>query len=245
MDKEFYRLWYEYLKRSDNYRNFIKANRPITDAIRDSLYLAKIWNKIGRDPVLSGHFINLATFGDVFKTPFDTWYKRRLKDQPFWIAVETKKLIRSYELQFAIGQIHHPDPNIISCLDTLSYYDHPKPMKRLFEEENHQFINISVNLHASDREIRDAVSKIVAQRKKKQTPSLESLQDYLATYDLFHATEPLPKKEIARRILSEDNRKQDARADKEETDRIDLYHKRALAIIRNVEAGNIFFPGKI
>jgi hypothetical protein len=102
-------------------------------------------------------------------------------------------------------------------------------------------MNISVNTTATDKEIRDTVMRLVKQYKKKAIPALESLQDYLGTYDLFQKpgqTELGVAKEIFSKSVGA------GLSHNETINRIRLYHKNACTIIRNVEAGNIYFPGK-
>ncbi|MFZ4438353.1 MAG: hypothetical protein ACOYOS_08000 [Syntrophales bacterium] len=244
MEKELTRLWYEYLKRSDSYRDFIKTIRPITKAMRNPAHCANLWRDSGKDQVLLGHLRNLQRFGDVFKVPFEKWYDREHKP---WAAVETKNYLqwidRQIELQDknyckASGLPYLPGKGMMATVDTKSIYDDQDVLRRIIETPGRPVVNITVNPYASDKEIRDTVMRLVKQHKKKVIPALESLTDYRLTYDEYQ--KGLSEADIAKAILP----KQNNFVFNEAINRIRLYYKNACTILRNVEAGNITFPGK-
>jgi hypothetical protein len=238
MEKELTRLWYEYLKRSDSYREFIKKNRPITKALRNPATLSQIWDLHGKDPVLHGLTLNLHKFGDVFKVTFEKWYGR--EHEP-WAAMDTKIYLRWFELQLNLSDEASCKSLGLPYLPGKSVYEFPNQLRSIFEETGRSVVNISVNTNASDKEIRDAVSRIVKQHKKKMIPALESLQDYLYTYDLFQ--EPgRSELDIAKKIFPKSVGEN--LSHNETINRIRLYKKNACTIIRNVEQGDIYFPGQ-
>lgn len=235
---EYYNLWYEFLKRSDSYRKFIIKSRPITKALRNPALCAQIWGHHGKDPALHGHLLNLWKFGDVFKVPFEKWYDQ---EHGPWAAIETKIYLRLFELQFNLNNEASLKGLGPPYIPGKSIYESPNGLRNIFEDTERTVLNISVNINASDKEIRDAVSKIVKKYKKKMIPGLESLQDYLATYDLFRES-GRTELDVATAILSKSVREK--LSHNETINRIRLYHKNACTILRNVEQGDIYFPGK-
>jgi hypothetical protein len=217
--------------------------------MRNPAHCSNLWHDSGKDPVLNGHLLNLWRFGDVFKVPFEKWYDREhegmswaaieIKDYFAWIdrklVLQDKAYCKSMGLPYIMGK------GLMATVEPKSIWDDPNVLRQMIDTPGQRGVNIRVNVYASDKEIRNAVSKIVKQYKKKTIPSLESLQDYLATYDLFK--EPgRTELDVANTILSKFKVKR--LSHNETINRIRLYHKNARTIIHNVEQGYIYFPGE-
>lgn len=91
-EKEVYQLWWEYLKRSENYKDYCDIKTPIRIIKRQdgkySKYTVAVKNPKTKKllPIEVSHeeflFVwnmerNWDTFGNIFKTSFDDWWKKR------------------------------------------------------------------------------------------------------------------------------------------------------------------------
>lgn len=96
-EKEVYRLWWEYLKRSDSYKAYCESEFPVRivqskrrKPVKNITYkiytkvLVKNEEKIISETVPQNEFLlfwnmerNWDTFGNIFKTSFDDWWKKK------------------------------------------------------------------------------------------------------------------------------------------------------------------------
>lgn len=89
-EKEVYRLWWEYLKRSQHYKAYCDAEPQAIKIVekKDGTYSTAIMNpktkKLTTKKVSYDQFLhlwnmqrNFDAFGNIFKTSFDNWWKKR------------------------------------------------------------------------------------------------------------------------------------------------------------------------
>lgn len=88
-EKDIYRLWWEYLKRSEHYKEYCDIEPyPIKIVEKADKYIAVVMNpktkKLSPKTISDEQFYliwnmqrNWDTFGNIFKTKFDDWWKKR------------------------------------------------------------------------------------------------------------------------------------------------------------------------
>lgn len=262
-DKNYYRLWWEYLKRSNRYKKYLEWERMVEQdksiAIPKELanYHESLW-------------WTARNFGDVHKNKFGQWWKDEqnnklpcpitltfranslgIVDYREVIDRDIKKIYRKFKKE--IGR----EPSINELTHNIKIYMNDKSSERLY-----LLINFSLD---TTSDITRLFHDILKKRKKecstrekemilkgmqlKQTSEkryYEELQRYLAIYDACEAGKTIS--EIAREM---DDEKIDEGDDKSE---LPIYYAqdaericrrdraKARKIIHNVEKG--YFPGE-
>jgi hypothetical protein len=238
--KRFQQLWWKFLQESDRYRIFCESLVGHADYMtaflkKMSPFVEKAKTNISATALVVSEVWLLMTykrFGNVFQSEFDDWWNAQDSSMsPDHVAEDLEETIEREACNF-VGYCACCLKALISddtIIDLLQRY-----IK--FNTQEYKFIKVRIS--ASDREIRDAVSNLISQHKKKHTPSLDLLESYLTTYKLFkagHDEKVILKKILGARELSHLTKKQ-------AHDKISLYRLKAENIIFNVEKG--YFPGQ-
>ncbi len=215
-EKEIYRLWWEYLKRSDRYKTFLEKNRgkiSYADALKAGL----------KEPL---NFTALI-FGDVHSQSFEKWWKKEthnpmsrinpdssgkqnyIKDAMDEVLFDIRHVYGGIRLKRDLEpedlQISHL-PNIITEDELIdAFRDH---MQFLSDWGT---IRIEVHLHAPMEELVKEFRGLLSQKRKehkarefamklkgiKGKPTKDKLKDelqrYLDVYDLWKEGLPFPK----------------------------------------------------
>ncbi len=102
-EKEFFNLWWEYLKRSDNYEEFCKIVREnFENEVRfnDIKWPKKFQEKKGSKNKLFQHmFDNFVTFRDIYIKPFDYWWEVRKITKERELKDDNNKGVKNYDFE--------------------------------------------------------------------------------------------------------------------------------------------------
>jgi hypothetical protein len=253
-EKDIIKLWWEYLKRSERYREFCKWwNQKEKSPLPDSLnkYHQGLWN-------------TYMNFGDVHSQSFEEWWRSEL-DNPLPV------LIKPYYAEFGKNMIDYR-----SVIEKDIYKIHRKFKKKLGREPNIKELIHNLKLymafwkrerlyllvefqHASKIEIVEEFHDFLSDRKKdptvkeasksirgskgittiiKKPTTTDELERYLRAYD--YRKDGRNYSEIAKEMWEISNDDDDYSEDTERIVKRDL--QKAKKIISNVEYG--YFPGK-
>jgi hypothetical protein len=252
-DKEIYRLWWEYLKRSERYNKFIESGKPQAPEV----FPPKIWSGVEND-LLSAWFF----FGNVQKGSFEKWWRSTLKQSPhsteiipeystrekhildanFYVKDAISRAYSIYkdtkagyptqrELINVFRELYHGDPFLIAVR---YLHDPVEPIIKEFRA----FLNKLLKTRGVAKHTRffrkiDMYPTLKARQQLKAR--LKELQTYLDVYDLWKKGDRISK--IAKELFKDDKREPQ---DIERGCRRD--RDKAIKIISNVEHGD--FPGK-
>lgn len=265
-DKNLYRLWWEYLKRSDRYKKYIAWEEKVEQDKQLSIpkelmsYHDSLW-------------WTARNFGNVHKNKFTQWWKDeqnnklpcpitltfrennlRIVDYREVIDRDIKKIYRKFKKE--IGR----EPSINELTHNIKMYMNKKSAERLYLLINFQFdatdditrlFHDVLKKRKKECSIREKGMKLKGMQLKLTTEKrhYEELQRYLAIYDKCKAGETIS--EIARTIEDEKEDKKEDKGDDEskppeyyapDTERICRRDRaKARKIIHNVERG--YFPG--
>ena len=264
-EKRLYRLWYEYLKRSDDYREFCN----FTWERHKEKKSISIPEKFKRTDKGSHPFLGIYTkFVDVFRFPFEEWWpwkKQRLDTVKR--NAKKRKPVKDYmggpatiekNLDFCIKhfqRVHDRDPSATELRDFFV---------QSLKDEEHRFLLLRVDLTYGITDIKKSFSDIICSDKVKKKissakkycwwlyrnskptgkPRIEDLQRYLDVYDMWKAKvdsrvpgDPSGWDEIIQHF--EPHRELNNESDRR---LYQSYKQKAEKIISNVEKG--YFPGK-
>jgi len=261
-DKNLYRLWWEYLKRSDRYKKYIEWEEKVEQDKQLSIpkelmsYHDSLW-------------WTARSFGNVQKNKFSQWWKNEqanklpcpitltfttnslpIIDYREFIDRDIKKIYRTFKKE--IGR----EPSINELTHNIKIYMNDKSSERLYLLINFQFDTIDDItrlfhdfLKKRKKECLTREKEMIFKGMRLETTTkkkhYEELQRYLAIYDEFKSGKAIS--EIAREIEDE---KEDEGDDKPrppkyyvpDTERICRRDRaKAQKIIHNVEKG--YFPG--
>lgn len=263
LTKEDYRLWFEYLRRSNNYKLFCSARREKNPSIENPLW------KIDKERILKYpephlpetglyHYLvkNYVVFGDIFTySTFNKWWNDR------------KEYIRKQIYFFSSkGVVDYGDKveiDIDSFIALFKMENDREPTLQEFRNglvnsiKNSGYLYLRVNVvnHSWDNlknqvhdlvktQIKKPIVREVGLRHKRHSSKYfssvfgkirrDELEKYLQVYDLREKDKKWL--DIAETVLP-------SNADQETKRREVLrYYKKALGIIKNVEEG--IFPGE-
>jgi hypothetical protein len=235
--KEVYRLWWEYLKRSPTYARYCKTN-----------IISRIESEDSYDPPSIAIISEIWDFfGNVHKENFDNWWANiKWPDNPKAVvlledAIELRKNIYAQRYdRFLREENRHP---LITDFPKLLHYKHDK-----------QYLFLRISIEWDIDTINKQVAEIISERRKDEEVKerirlrrgiyfrptgkilLTELKRYLNVYDLWN--DKMKRKEIIK-IAYKDLAKPS------EESYLRTYHqelKKAICIIKNVERRE--FPGK-
>jgi len=198
--KEFYRLWFEYLRRSDDYKEFCEWYRA---SLKDeSLPLPGKF--ITLPPGANPYIMLLSTFSDVYSTSFDEWWERQ--------KVRLEQVFKNREP----GPVGEPslEDDLDRCIDAFKQSEGREPSANELKTNFLQFLKrksdetllLSVDMTYEPKAIKDGFDKwlksngvkkkiadakpwkwLKANRYKKPTRKggFHMLQKYLEVYDLW------------------------------------------------------------
>jgi hypothetical protein len=247
--EETYQLWWEYLKRSLNYKYFCAAMYAVSEFDLETKFLEMSLQI--KDNLTFLKFCSLwaqyQDFGDIYHASFDDWWAKRNPEK----VVEDVSKIYKKEAFFFLQHLKH-----FHKLPITNEAIYTKFGEYLESYPYGDYVFLKVNASASDKDIRDTVSKAVRTKKKKHTLQLDALKKYLLVYDGRKAGKS--DDEIASEVFEREKTtsteiyymepRKDQRGNKEPlvqkqvSDYLRDYNKFAEQIIENVEMGN--FPGK-
>lgn len=235
--KEFYRLWYEYLKRSDRYKEFCEWTRAKRKD--KSLSPPEKFKKKEDGSAPKEVFIFLE-FRDVFVNSFEEWWKfhkdrmeyRKIHSSPKGIEYYNEVIERDFD--YCINSFKNHEGRELSLQEFKEAF-----LKRM-EQDSHYFIYLMVNVNGvSIKELEKQFQDILKDQRAKrvlyrQRIQAKPLERYLQVYDL--KKHGLKWRDIANKVQSGstgafDNVK---RALQNDFDQAEM-------IIKNVEKG--IFPG--
>jgi hypothetical protein len=212
--KETYRLWFEYLRRNDDYREFCEWYRehqkdkslPLPGKFKARL-------SQGLDP----YMMLISTFSDVYNTSFDEWWERQ--------KVRLKRIFKNRERgpieDYMVGEPSLED-DLNHCIDAFKQSEGREPSANELKTNFLQFLKrksdetlfLRVDMSYQQKSIKDGLRKwlnsngvkkkmddakpwrwLKHHRYKKrtgQTP-IEDLQLYLEVYDMWKE-KVLPRK---------------------------------------------------
>jgi hypothetical protein len=242
MDETIVRLWYEYLKRSQNYKDYCKImrSRRSTGDLKNSKHNA-VLKKIPYD--------TYHAWGDIFKAPYEESRKRFLRSGPmdFGPIQELRFSFRTDAIN-AVKQFQKINGRKMTLGEFINVFD--KAIKKDF-----LYLKIAVTKH-STTEILDHLKTLIDKKKSekrirnqsfinKQNFAIVSerlrineIEHYLKTYDLW-----LPNNVIMKDIIRKIGTPAE-KADFQDQNVVRKYWQyvnKAKKIIKNVERG--FFPG--
>lgn len=260
-EKEFYRLWYEYLKRSDNYKDFCKwvskkrKNKkfPVPEKFKKSAN--------GSSPK---ELFTYLRFRDIYTNSFETLWRFLEKNLKHIETNSSPKGVENYN-EFVGGHID-------SCIESFKRHNKRLPNLQEFRDAFLKMINegwlrsflflmVNVSVRTDDDLIRQFKNIIKEKRKDphvkmydlacrrnlKPSPDdkhipIKELRTYLKVYDLAkkHGYDPTQRNTAKKiyEIIDEQRGKLP-----ESTERkYRMYLSKAKRIIENTEHG--FFPGK-
>ncbi len=256
-EKDIYRLWWEYLKRSNNYKMYCEIKTPIRIIQRqDGIYISAVMNsktkKLSPKIISDEQFYliwnmqrNWDTFGNIFKTKFDDWWEKR--------KIPNKEL--------SVLPLNDPDictklPSFVEMNNELikSKAKYPSPDQVLAQliksEPNYIFLAVPMVGNVTMDEISTQIASI---RLKYRNEPIYKLADYL--YKRFKRPISRVRFDELKRYLRVYDLKQDGLTMKQIIAEIDPDHKgfdvdvmrsfrsylqKAKKLIDNVEQG--IFP---
>ncbi len=243
-------LKWEYLKRSEPYKEYCEWNRqkatnpalPLLDKFQPATGPIQNLNPIVR---------TYSQNGDVHAQSFEKWYEERIKPYENFHQGAIDDLSEGYFLKAAFNiiidkfkQAHGREPSIQEMIDLL--------IKQMQAEQSFGMRSyFSIKQERYTFEEADRLSKKVATILKdgvsKNRIRYAELNTYLVTYDMKKHGKS--DKEIIKVIYdvkdvsdATGKRSKDGKSDKELSDEINKYFKYAERIIRNTEKDD--FPGK-
>jgi hypothetical protein len=250
MDGKIIKLWYEYLLRSRNYRNYCRAMRTIKPAgSKKNKRIPVIFNKIPYD--------TYHAWGDIHAVPYRDAYRRFISSGPMQQGSPIKELSQLFKT------------NSIDLLKifrkkmgrNITIGEFIKIIEQTFKRRSVLYLKIDVINH-SMTEILDHLKSIIKKRKNEQPIKklsfyakqnsdttqkilrIKDLEQYLKVYDLwFNKTK---MKDIIGMIGTRTeieimaNERHDSKYD-DVLRKYKLHLQKAKKIIKNVENG--FFPG--
>ena len=242
-EKEIYKLWWEYLKRSEEYKRWLNEKSPQWDA---HLKVCESWEQ-GSAPIVQpaestqwGKWIVLYhRFGNVHKTKFEKWWHIK---EPELSNLAVEDYLSSW-LRFDIAQCFANVKADPSDRDTFQ-----REFKNIFQQrlESSTALYLIVHCNAPLKKLEvDFFNLVKAKRREVKVREFRryklligriqfsEIKRYLRVFDIWkrNSTDWL-------RIVSE--RVKDHNNNEEVPIRRDL--KKAKQIIKNVEGG--IFPGK-
>lgn len=259
--KDFYKLWWKYLKRSDNYKEYCKFVRefmkekgkyPRTEQCPEK-FLKKVKNYNSEDYILVPMFDVYLDFEDVFSRSFDRWWKIRK-------ILQTKR----NEIIREEVEIYDLDEEIDSYIGDFKEFKGREPTLREFKKGASfskifgidLYLKIDLLSSARIKDLKELIGKIIRERKNSlrrlrcrvnlepfsnnkykefYPPKIDELKRYLDVYDL--KKKGLSISAIIEKIEPNRNSKG---ADIQRAFYQDI--ARAKNIIKNVESG--IFPGE-
>lgn len=248
-NEEAYKLWWEYLKRSEPYKLYCLSRYSLSLPYFDyELFELETIKNLPDDALLRALYLKFTydKFGDVHKSSFNDWWEKRQSDE----AVEDLSEIYKKEFFSYLKYLKHFRKQPVTHEEI---YEMLRDFLKSYPFGDYIFLKI--NASAKDKDIRDAVSKAVKTRKKKHTVQLDALKKYLLVYDGRKAgksdgeiaSEVFERVETSTEISYMEPRKdqrgaKEPLAPKQVSDYLRDYNKFAERIIKNVEMGN--FPGE-
>lgn len=249
-EKELYYLWWEYLKRSKNFRLFCDRLVESPDPemtfldITSFTFNSEMFSspeKIVSDLLFL--WMNYRKFGDVFRTNFEDWWELSQSSNSDKIVEDLEDIIEEEARLFILYCVNVfkvagiDNKNIIELLQ-----------KYIGFQRDYKFVKIRIS--AKDEDIRNSVSRIISNVKKKHAYQLPLLKKYLTTFDL--KTQGKTDIQIGKEIFDCDEtgmnnfyrknkEKSEPMSDKELSDTIREYFNKAKCLISNAEKCN--FPG--
>jgi hypothetical protein len=259
-DKEIYRLWWEYVKRSERYKAFLEENR------------GKIsWAKALAVGLNEPLYFTALIFGDVHAERFEDWWERGINNPMFHIKPDpageilcikdaSEEILSDISLVYNLFRLRNDDqePNEYELIDAFR--------DRMQSLSGWGKIRIEVNLHIPTEELVKEFRAYVSQKRKEYEtrefamqlkgiqgqPTRDKLRDelwkYLNVYDL--RMKGASYVDIVRQIGTpaekEGIKKMDS-ISKRQSNPQDInrmyrrYFQKAKRIIRNTEQG--CFPG--
>jgi len=256
-DRDIIELWWEYLKRSEKYREFCQwwnqeEKPPLSDSLKQ--YHQPMWN-------------TYMQFGDVFSNSFDEWWRSELDNplsspiKPYYAEsgeclVDYRTVIEKdiYKIYRKFKKEQGREPNIKELIHNLKLYMTSWEKERLYLLVEFQHIStaeISAEFHEylkerkKDPPVQEASRSIKGMKGittiKKKPSTAGELERYLIVYDYRKDGRSYP--EIAKEmwdVSSDDDDDEDHTDDTERIIKRDL--RKAKKIISNVEYG--YFPGE-
>ena len=211
--KEFYKLWFEYLRRSDNYREFCEWYR----ASQKDESLPLPGKFVTLPPGSNSYIMLISTFSDVYSTSFDEWWERQ--------KVRLERVFKNQKPgpieDYMVGEPSLED-ELNHCMDAFKQSEGREPSANELKTNFLQFrkrksdetLLLRVDMTYEPKAIKDGLKKWLNSKgvKKKMadakpwrylkshqykkptgTPRLDDLQDYLDAYDMWKE-KVLPRK---------------------------------------------------
>ena len=242
MDEKIVMLWYEYLKRSQNYKNYCKIMRSRRSMIglKNSKHKA-VLKKIPYD--------TYHAWGDIFKAPYEESRKRFLRSMPMDIGpIQELRFSFRADAINVVRQFQKINGRKMRLVEFINLFD--KAYKKDF-----LYLRIDLTKHSTTeilRHVKALVNKKKSERSikymsfiNKQNIAITSqrlmrdeIEHYLKTYDLWRSKIKL--KDIIKKIGKPAEKA--ALNDEDLLRKYRQYLQKAKRIIENVEKG--FFPGK-
>lgn len=236
--KIIYKLWWEYLKRSDKYKEFCERGFELG---------CDYWGDAYRP------FIGyLKTFGNIFEQEFEDWWnsprRKRWQSLGTYPVLDLRDSNSYHDLYF----------ESLSTSDKELQKDNfpsPKKISEIIKSDKH-YIFVAVPVVGQEdmpiiakqiKKIRDAYKKTAGVKKADKEirtfplPSTrirkEELERYLDVFDFRYGNQRLKMKEVMKAV----NKKRNESVAENESEFFH-YQSKAKKIIENVEKG--YFPGK-
>jgi hypothetical protein len=245
MDGKIVKLWYEYLLRSQNYRDYCRAMRTIKPASgKKNKRIPIIFKKIPYD--------TYHTWGDIFSVPYEDAYSRFIRSGPAWRGqpiLELSQWFKTNAIDLLKSNRRKSGRNI-TIAEFIKDFDETFrggglylkiDVTRFSTAEILKALKVSIEKKKNEKRIKK-LSFIEKQNFATTSKSLriKDLEQYLRVYDLWVIKTKM--KDIVRMIGT--------RADKVALGNVKCedvirkyrdYLAKAKKIIKNVESG--FFPG--
>lgn len=243
-EKEYYRLWWEYLRRSPDYQEFCEWYQ---ESLKKSETLIPEKFEKGKAEIKNSALIRYYDFiaADCHGLSFDDLWKHKKKRIEFSKNWEKDRLIQNYS-KFAekdfntfinyFKKFHGREPTM-NEFKKIYYKDHIDSQLLIIDPRFYEPKEIIQEL--------SKISKEIIRNYRSRMVRIDGLKRYLQVYDLWKQTDENGKrkftlKEIIKRVGDKSQKEKADDANVQRAFRADL--AKAKKIIKNTERG--IFPGK-